>query len=101
MEAAETEVLLMRRAMTWPGGELHLHADTRRGLRDPPYHCSGVLRVAVLDEDRRSITMFARDESMPFRGNTEREPQGHVVQWRVSQRMDGLKGRRIRLALYL
>jgi hypothetical protein len=102
LHAAETEGRIVTKALTWPGGELHLNADPRRSLATHPGFCSGEVRAEVRDEQNQPLAGFTWDDATPITGNTHAAPHSRArVEWRDGKSMQELTGRRIRLAFKL
>ncbi|NPV07060.1 MAG: hypothetical protein HPY83_03730 [Anaerolineae bacterium] len=104
IEAGPEEGRLLTRPLLWPGGDLEINADTRTSPVDYFRTYRGTVRVAVLDEARRTLDGYGLEESVPFVGDTESRDgrmDYHRPQWTSGRSLRELEGRRVRLAFYL
>jgi hypothetical protein len=103
IQAGFREGELLTKAMVWPGGELRLNCTNGRNPKGHIGDGGGEIAVEVRSEDNSGIAGYSGPDRAPHnvvspsRWTDEMPP----VKWPGGRLMDGLKGKRIRLAFLL
>ena len=87
LDAGESGGTVLTRPFLCAGGPLLLNIDAR----------GGEAAAAVLDPEGRELAGYRKIDCAPVDGDSVR----HRVTWRAHQELDALKGRPVRLKLYL